>query len=128
MTSSDTEEVGAVVATTATAQATRARGLRGWRGFAFVLPYLPLLIVFGILPMIYALDLAFTTDTGGWAGLGNFTKTVTDYRFRPAFEHILIYTGVWLTALVVFVVFRALLLHGSASRASSTFRFPFYIP
>ena len=128
MTSSETDELGAAVVTTASAQATRARGLRGWRGFAFVLPYLPLLIVFGILPMVYALDLAFTTDTGGFAGLRNFVKTVTDYRFVPAFEHILIYTGVWLTSLVVFVIALALLLHGRASRASSTFRFLYYLP
>ena len=39
-----------------------------------------------------------------------------------------VYTGVWLIALVVFVVTLALLLHGRASRASSTFRFLFYIP
>jgi multiple sugar transport system permease protein len=120
--------VDAVAITAASAQATRARGLRGWRGFAFVVPYLPLLVVFGIMPMLYALDLAFTTGTGGWAGLQNFVKTATDYRFLPAFKHILIYTSVWLTALIVLVVGLALLLHGRASRASSTFRFLYYIP
>ena len=62
----------AVAIPAASAQATRARGLRGWRGFAFVLPYLPLLIVFGILPMVYALDLAFTNEAGGFTGFRNF--------------------------------------------------------
>ncbi len=118
----------AVAVPAASAQATRARGLRGWRGFAFVLPYLPLLIVFGILPMIYALDLAFTNEAGGFTGFRNFIDTANDYRFLPAFKHILIYTTVWLGLLIVLVVTLALLLHGRASRATSTFRFLYYIP
>src|SRR3954466_9398742 len=104
------------------------RGLRASRGALFVLPSLPFLIVFGILPMIYALYLAVTTDTGGFAGISNFTRTIRDYRFLPAFEHILLYTSVWLGALIVIVVGLALLLHGRANRVSTTFRFLFYIP
>ena len=55
-------------------------------------------------------------------------RTVRDYRFGPAFEHVLLYTGVWLGSLIVLVVGLALLLHGRANRVSSTFRFLFYIP
>jgi ABC-type sugar transport system permease subunit len=97
-------------------------GLRGWRAFAFVVPYLPLLVVFGILPMVYAVDLAFTNDSHGFVGFHNFVKTATDYRFMPAFKHILLYTGVWLTSLIVLVVALALLLHGRVGRGSATFR------
>jgi multiple sugar transport system permease protein len=107
---------------------TRSRGLHGWRGFAFVVPYLLLLIMFGILPMLYAVVLAFTTESGAWAGFQNFTDTATDYRFMPALVHVLVYTSVWLSLLMVFVVGLALLLHGRASRASSTFRFLYYLP
>src|SRR3954468_18397696 len=128
MTLPATDEVGAAVVTTPPVQAARARGLHGWRGFAFVLPYLPLLVVFGILPMIYALDLAFTNEAGGFTGFRNFIDTFNDYRFLSAFKHILIYTTVWLGLLIVLVVTLALLLHGRASRASSTFRFLYYIP
>ena len=110
------------------AQVARKRGLRVPRGFLFVAPYLPLLIVFGILPMIYALYLAVTSDHGGWVGIGNFTRTVKDFRFLPAFEHILEYTAMWLGSLIVLVVGLALLLHSRANRVSSTFRFLFYIP
>jgi multiple sugar transport system permease protein len=106
----------------------RARALRSGRGLPFVLPYLPFLIAFGLAPMVYALKLAFTSDTGGWTGLHNFDRTFHDYRFWPAFKHVLLYTGVWLAALVVFVVALALLLHGRANRVSSTYRFLFYIP
>ena len=134
----DSDEVSSSAATSPYAQAPRRRGLRtaaertrglgSARGLPFVLPYLPFLILFGIAPMIYALKLAFTKDNGGWAGLHNFTRTFDDYRFGPAFKHILLYTGVWLGALVIFVVTLALLLHGRADRVSSTYRFVFYIP
>jgi multiple sugar transport system permease protein len=98
------------------------------RGLPFVLPYLPFLIVFGIAPTIYALDLAFTSADGGWVGFHNFVRTYDDFRFTPAFKHILVYTVVWLGALMVFVVGLALLLHGRATRVSATYRFLFYIP
>jgi multiple sugar transport system permease protein len=104
------------------------RGLHVPRGLPFVLPYLPFLIVFGIAPTIYALDLAFTNAGGGWVGFDNFVRTYDDFRFVPAFKHILVYTVVWLGALMVFVVGLALLLHGRANRVSSTYRFLFYIP
>ena len=110
------------------AQVARSRGLHGWRGFAFVVPYLVFLIAFGILPMLYALRLAFTKTSGGFAGFRNFTHTAGDFRFVPALQHVLVYTSVWLSLLMVFVVTLALVLHGRASRASSTFRFMYYMP
>ena len=109
-------------------EATRTRGLHVPRGLPFVLPYLPFLIVFGIAPTIYALELALTNVDGSWAGFDNFTRTYDDFRFIPAFKHILLYTVVWLGALMVFVVGLALLLHGRANRVSATYRFLFYIP
>jgi multiple sugar transport system permease protein len=118
----------AEVSASASVRVTRSRGLHGWPGFAFVVPYLLVLLVFGILPMLYALKLAFTKQSGGWAGLSNFLHTARDYRFRPALVHVLLYTSVWLLLLVVFVVMLALLLHGRASRASATYRFLYYIP
>jgi multiple sugar transport system permease protein len=103
-------------------------GPRALQGLPFVLPYLPFLIVFGIAPTIYALDLAFTNVGGGWVGVHNFVRTYHDFRFVPAFKHVLVYTCVWLAALMIFVVGLALLLHGRASRVSATYRFLFYIP
>jgi multiple sugar transport system permease protein len=110
------------------AQAARMRGLRVPHGVLFVAPYLPFLVGFGILPMLYALYLAVTNDSGSWVGIDNFVRTVRDYRFLPAFGHIILYTCVWLGSLIVIVVALALLLHGRANRTSSTFRFLFYIP
>jgi multiple sugar transport system permease protein len=108
--------------------AARKRGRRSFRGAAFVLPYLPFLIVFGIAPTLYAVVLAFTNVGGDWVGFHNFVRTYNDFRFIPAFRHVLVYTCAWLGALMVFVVGLALLLHGRASRVSATYRFLFYIP
>jgi multiple sugar transport system permease protein len=128
--------VSSAAVSTAPAAATRQRGRRGApprgvrlpRGLAFIVPYLPFLIAFGVAPMLYALDLAFTSDTGGWVGFHNFIRTFDDYRFVSAFEHILWYTGIWLGTLIVLVVGLALLLHGRANRVSTAFRFLFYLP
>jgi multiple sugar transport system permease protein len=127
MRSSDTDRVIGAPAPTA-AQVTRRRGLGPARGAGFVLPYLPFLLLFGILPMVYALDLALTDERGSWVGVRNFTRTAGDFRFVPALTHILLYTGVWLGSLIVLVVGLALMVHGRASRVSSTFRFLFYLP
>jgi multiple sugar transport system permease protein len=111
------------------AKVAQSRGPRtAVRSAAFVLPYLPFLIMFGIFPMIYAAILAFTDDSSHWVGLSNFTRTFTDYRFRPAFIHVFLYTAVWLGLLLVLVVGLALMLHGRANRASTAFRFLFYLP
>jgi multiple sugar transport system permease protein len=110
------------------AEAARLRGLRVPRGLPFVLPYLPFLVLFGVAPTVYALDLAFTNSGGGWVWFHNFVRTYDDYRFVPAFKHVLLYTSVWLGALVVLVVGLALLLHGRANRVSSAFRFVYYMP
>jgi multiple sugar transport system permease protein len=120
--------LSSTVLTSEYAGATRRRGPRALQGLPFVLPYLPLLVVFGIAPTVYALDLAFTNGGGGWVGFHNFVRTYDDFRFVPAFKHVLLYTCVWLGALVVFVVGLALLLHGRANRLSGVFRFLFYIP
>jgi multiple sugar transport system permease protein len=120
--------LSSTVATSEHVEATRVRGLHVPRGLPFVVPYLPFLIVFGIAPTIYALDLAFTNASGGFVGFHNFARTYNDFRFIPAFKHILVYTVVWLAALVVLVVGLVLLLHSRAGRTSSTFRFLYYIP
>ena len=108
--------------------AAQLRGPRRSRGLLFVVPYLPLLTLFGIVPTLYALKLAVTDDSGKWVGFENFSKTFHDYRFMPAFEHILVYTTVWLAALMVLVVGVTLLLHSRVNRVSATYRFLFYIP
>src|SRR5256885_9800533 len=51
----------------------------------------------------------------------------TLFPYTTLFRSIL-YTSTWLGSLIVIVVGLALLLHGRASRATSAYRFLFYIP
>jgi multiple sugar transport system permease protein len=128
MRSPGTDQVSAPAPTGAGVGVARRRGPHAPRTFLFVVPYLPFLILFGILPMLYAGWLAFTSEAGDWAGFDNFTRTFTDYRFVPALVHILLYTTVWLSSLLVLVVGLALVLHARANRVSTAYRFLFYMP
>jgi multiple sugar transport system permease protein len=117
----------------ASAPVRQATGVRGHRkpnrsGYFFVAGYVIQLIAFGIVPTLYALWLSISNSRGQLVGLGNFTRTFTDYRFAAAFTHIMVYVVIWLVTLMVLVVGLALMLHGRMRRTSATLRFVFYLP
>ena len=97
-------------------------------GYFFVVMYVVLLALFGVLPTAYAIYLAFTKTGGGFAGAANFTRAYGDFRFMPAFEHVTEYLAIWLSAEVILILVLALMLHSLARRTSSVFRFLFYMP
>jgi multiple sugar transport system permease protein len=116
-----------------TTEAARNRTPSGsWRpraGHFFVLPYVALLALFGIIPVVYSLYLAFTNADGGFTGVSNFSHTFSDYRFMPALAHVAIYLTIWLLMLVVLVVSLTLIVHQLSARRTKTFiRFAYYIP
>jgi multiple sugar transport system permease protein len=97
-------------------------------GYVFSSGYTVLLILFGLIPTIYAIFLAFTNN-GAFAGVDNFVKVFNDYRFWPAVQHVALYLVIWLTLQTVFVVLLALLVHSLGHRwLSSSTRFVYYIP
>jgi multiple sugar transport system permease protein len=113
--------------TTETARLPRKRGLRP--GHVFVSGYVVLLALFGVIPVIYSVYLAFTKAGGGFAGFANFTHSARDYRLVPAVEHVAAYVGIWLLSLTVFVVLLALIVHRVAHKATkAVLRFCYYIP
>ena len=105
-----------------------ARNPVGRAGYVFVSGYVLLLFAFGVLPTCYAVWLALSNSRNQLVGLGNFTRTFTDYRFGPAFLHIGLYLVVWLASLMILVVLLSLMLHGRMRRASTSLRFLFYLP
>ncbi|GEC09062.1 sugar ABC transporter permease [Streptomyces spinoverrucosus] len=105
-----------------------ARNPVGRAGYVFVSGYVLLLLAFGVLPTCYAVWLALSNSRNQLVGLGNFTRTFTDYRFGPAFLHIGLYLVVWLASLMILVVLLSLMLHGRMRRTSTTLRFLFYLP
>ena len=105
-----------------------ARNPVGRAGYAFVSGYVLFLLAFGVLPTGYAVWLALSNSRNQLVGIGNFTRTFTDYRFGPAFLHIGLYLVVWLASLMILVVLLSLMLHGRMRRTSTTLRFLFYLP
>jgi multiple sugar transport system permease protein len=104
-------------------------GTRGAMSYGFVALYAVLTVAFGILPALYAVYLAFTTGTGGFAGVANFRKVIGDFRFLPAVTHVALYLLIWLVALVVLVTFLAIVVHAVRVRwLSRTLRLVFYLP
>ncbi len=90
--------------------------------------YVLLLLVFGVLPMVYALYLSFT-KSGQFVGLHNYVKAVGDFRFWPAVQHVAAFLVIWVVTLTVLVTLLALIVHAVRVRwLSSTARFLFYIP
>lgn len=96
--------------------------------YLLLLPFLALLLVAGVLPAGYAIAMAFRNSAGGFAGLDNFATITSDFRFRDAFQHVLVTMGVFLPVIVVCAVGLALLCHASGPRLSTGMRFAFYIP
>ena len=90
--------------------------------------YVLLLLVFGVLPMVFALYLSFT-KSGQFVGLDNYVKAVGDFRFVPAVQHVAAFLVIWVVTLTVLVTLLALIVHAVRVRwLSSTARFLFYIP
>jgi multiple sugar transport system permease protein len=97
--------------------------------YGFVALYGVLSIAFGVLPALYAVYLAFTDGDGGFAGISNFRKVTSDFRFVPAVVHVALYLAIWLAALIVLVTMLAIIVHAVRVRwLSRTLRLVFYLP
>ena len=71
-------------------------------GYVFVALYVGLLLLLGIAPVGYAIYLALSPPASG--GGPGFIDTITDYRFLPAFEHVVEFMAFWLVSQTVLVV------------------------
>ena len=101
---------------------------QSFAAYVFCSGYVVLLLVFGVLPMIFALYLSFT-KSGQFVGLDNYVKAVGDFRFLPAVQHVAAFLVIWVVTLTVLVTLLALIVHAVRVRwLSSTTRFLFFIP
>lgn len=101
---------------------------QAFAAYVFSSGYVLLLLVFGVLPMVYALYLSFT-KSGQFVGLDNYVKAVGDFRFLPAVQHVAAFLVIWVVTLTVLVTLLALIVHAVRVRwLSSTTRFLFFIP
>ena len=101
---------------------------QAFAAYVFCSGYVLLLLVFGVLPMVYALYLSFT-KSGQFVGLDNYVKAVGDFRFLPAVQHVAAFLVIWVVTLTVLVTLLALIVHAMRVRwLSSTTRFLYFIP
>ena len=95
-------------------------------GYFFVALYVGLLLLLGVAPVAYAIYLAVSPPAA--SGGPGFIGTFSDYRFLPAFEHVIEFMVFWLGSQTILVVALVLMLHTLTSRVGAIYRFLFYIP
>jgi multiple sugar transport system permease protein len=98
-------------------------------GAVFVAPYAVFMLAFGVMPALYAIYLAVTDADGGFAPTASFSKVIDDFRFFAAARHVALFLVIWLAALLVLVVFLAIVVHAIRARwLSASARLFFYLP
>jgi len=111
----------------ATAPSGRRRGY-DLTGGVFLLPYLVLLLLFGLGPALYSIGVAFVGIRGTTPFATSFVRVLQDFRFLPALTNVTIYLLIWLPIMVVGVVGLALLLHQRRGRFSGAMRLVYFLP
>ncbi|WP_200935387.1 carbohydrate ABC transporter permease [Aeromicrobium sp. Root344] len=105
------------------------KGRRRSIGAVFVAPYAVFMLAFGVMPALYAIYLSVTDVDGGFTPTANFSKVIDDFRFFSAARHVAFFLGIWLAALLVLVVFLAIVVHAIRARwLSASARLFFYLP
>lgn len=111
----------------------RPRKLRLNAAYLFLLPYVVLLILFGIIPGVYALIISFAKFVGGrpqffQAGLANYITAYSDIRFAASLGNIFRFLLLSIPVGIAGVLFLSLWLHARPGRTSTTFRTIFFVP
>lgn len=99
----------------------------------FLLPYLVFLLVFGLLPGIFALILSLSSFENGTpnyfaAGLHNFVLVFTDFRFGSALGNIAQFLIISVPLGIIGVVVLALLLHARTGWFADLMRTIYFLP
>lgn len=112
------------------ARAERRKAFRETRmSYLFLLPYLILLVMFGVFPVAYAFGLSFfdTIEMLFW-GLTNYDFVFADFRVPQAAVNVLTFVALWVTLTIVGVVTLSLMLDSVGRRTGTTLRTIFFLP
>ena len=108
------------------------RGARRTTGWSFVLPFVVLLVVFGLAPIAYAIYSSFIVTpvigSSYFSFTQNFTDVFADNRLATATVNVALYLLVWLPLLLVVVFVAALVMDAKRTRFASIARFISYVP
>ncbi len=97
--------------------------------YLLLLPYLLLLIMFGLFPIAYAFGLSFF-DTIGMVfwGITNYQFVFNDFRIPASVANVLGFVAIWVTMTIVGVTILSLMLDSVGRRAATTLRTIFFLP
>ena len=97
--------------------------------YTLMLPYLGLIVMFAVFPVLYAFGLSFfdTFEMKFW-GLTNYREALDDYRLLPAIWNVVQYVLVWVSMMVIGVTLLALLLDTLSERAAAIVRSVYFMP
>ncbi|MEP1588872.1 MAG: sugar ABC transporter permease [Tateyamaria sp.] len=97
--------------------------------YALLAPFLALMLMFAVFPVLYALGLSFfdTIDYVFW-GFTNYREALNDYRLLPAIWNVTQYVFVWVSMMVVGVTLLSLLLDTLSERSAAVVRSIYFMP
>lgn len=106
----------------------RRRAKYDLTGSLFMLPYVVLLLLFGLGPTIYSIAISLVGVKGQTPFGSSYVKMLADFRFWPAVANVGIYLAIWLPIMVGGVMLLALLLHQRRGRFSGLMRLAYFLP
>lgn len=97
--------------------------------YLFVLPYLCLLLMFGIVPVIYAFGMSFfDTIEGVFWGLTNYSMALEDYRLAESITNVAAFVAMWVTGTIMVVTALSLMLDTLRRTPATALRTIFFLP
>lgn len=111
-------------------QAAKRGGRRNTRmAYLLLAPYLLLLVLFGIFPIVYAFGLSFVdTIEMAFYGLANYDFVFNDFRIPQSAVNILAFVAIWVSLTVIGVATLSLMLDTLGRKSATTLRTVFFLP
>ncbi|OEO32553.1 hypothetical protein VW23_011025 [Devosia insulae DS-56] len=120
----------AATATPDRARAAKRKGRRDTRmAYLLLLPYIVLLIMFGVFPVAYAFGLSFVdTIENSFYGLANYDFVFNDFRVPAAAINVIWFVVIWVAMTMVGVATLSLMLDTVGRRTATTLRTIYFLP
>jgi len=120
----------AATATPDRARAAKRKGRRDTRmAYLLLLPYIVLLIMFGVFPVAYAFGLSFVdTIENSFYGLANYDFVFNDFRVPTAAINVIWFVVIWVAMTMVGVATLSLMLDTVGRRTATTLRTIYFLP
>lgn len=97
--------------------------------YLFLAPFLVLLCLFALFPVLYAIGLSFfDTFSNSFAGLENYRRAIADFRFGQSVANVTLYVVLWVSLMILGVVLLALVVDALPPRLGVATRTVFFLP